>query len=302
MKLRVIVVVQSFVIVGLIVLIGWIVYSLMPETQQASLEVKDGQIVTESPDGNSSDRICMEVGGEQIWLPVLEGVPVCKRSADAYQHRNGQVFYLEDQQITSSLGVDVSEFQGEIDWETVRESGIDFAIIRCGFRGYGSGELHTDNAFDQNMQNAAAAGLKLGVYFYSQAITVEEAVEEAELTLDLIQNYELTYPVVFDWEVVSSDTARTDTITPEMLTDCTVAFCETIKAAGYTPMVYGNKRTSLLKFDLAALRNYDFWLAEYSQTATFYYDYRIWQYCSDGQVPGIPGEVDMNICFAPYGA
>ena len=240
-------------------------------------------------------------GVGEMWLPVLADVPACERDPAQYTTRNGLVYYLDEtQHITSVLGVDVSSYQGEIDWQTVKAAGIDFAIIRCGYRGYGSGELVRDEMFDHNMQGALDAGLDVGVYFYSQAVNAEEAVEEAQMTLSLIDGYDLTYPVVYDWEVVTTDAARTDGISVDALTDCTVAFCEAVKAAGQTPMVYQNKRTSLLKLDLPALTDYDFWLAEYNDRATYYYDYRIWQYCSDGSVPGIPGQVDLNICFQPY--
>ena len=306
MKLKIAVTIQTFVIVGLIALIGWLVYSQIPETSGRMLDVQDGQIVTEPREESgyrtTGDKIYLDVGGiGQVWLPVLEGVPVCERDLSQQVTRNGQVFYLDKDQITSHLGVDVSAYQGDIDWETVKASGIDFALIRCAYRGYGSGALLRDEAFDKHMQGALAAGLDVGVYCFSQAVTVEEAVEEADLTLSMLEGYDITYPVVFDWEVISAEDVRTAEISVEMLTDCAAAFCERVKAAGYIPMIYQNKRTSLLKLELPALSSYDFWLAEYADTPSYYYDYQIWQYCSDGIVPGIDGVVDMNICYKNYG-
>lgn len=236
----------------------------------------------------------------QIWLPVLEGVPECSHDAERLVTRNGLTYYLDQNRICSTLGVDVSSHQGEIDWETVKAAGIDFAILRCGFRGYGSGQLAVDERFDQNIQGALAAGIEVGVYFYSQAISVAEAIEEAEMTLALIGDSPVTYPVVYDWEIVPEDEARTDSMTVDLLNDCTKAYCDTIREAGLNPMVYQNKRTSLLKLDLQQLTDYDFWLAEYNDEATYFYDYRIWQYCSDGSIPGISGDVDLNVCFVPY--
>ena len=305
MKLKIAVTIQTFVIVGLIAIVGWLVYSQIPETEPASLNVVDGQIVTEgSEDDNyatSGEKIYLDMGGMgEMWLPVLADVPACTRLPEQHITRNGQVYYTENGEITSVLGIDVSSYQESIDWQQVKEAGIDFAFIRCAYRGYESGKLVEDPKFHENMQGAINAGIKVGVYFYSQATTAEEAREEAEMTLSMIDGYELTYPVVYDWETVTDDAARTDGISVEALTACNLAFCERVKEAGYTPMIYQNKRTSLLKLDLPALKDYDFWLAEYTDQATYYYDYRIWQYCSDGQVPGISGVVDMNICFEPY--
>ncbi len=238
----------------------------------------------------------------EMWIPVLKDVPVCSHEPSQTVTRNGLVYYMEDNKITSAVGVDVSSHQGNIDWETVKAAGVDFAMLRCGLRTYGSGLLVPDELFSQNLTDALAAGLDVGVYFYSQAINVEEAIEEANMAIDMIGDNPITYPIAYDWEIVSTDDARTDDVSVDMLTDCTKAFCDTVAAAGYTPMVYQNKRTSLLKLDLSRLTDYDFWLAEYNQEATYYYDYRIWQYRSDGQIPGISGDVDLNICYEPYTA
>ena len=307
LKLKLIIALQSLTIIGLLGVVMWLVYTQLPhEAEEASLDVVDGRIVAENvgEDGHyrvTGDKIFLEMPGVgQMWLPVLADVRACERDKSNMVLRNGQQFYLNDSKITSKLGIDVSSYQNDIDWNAVKEAGIDFVFIRCGFRGYGSGAIVPDKNFDQNVQGAQAAGLNVGVYFYSQAVTQEEAIEEAETTISLIGDYKLTYPVVYDWEMVPEDTARTDNMTVDDLTDCTIAFCDRIREAGFTPMVYQNKRLSLLKLDLPRIQNYDFWLAEYNDQATYYYDYRIWQYCSDGHVPGIDGVVDMNICYQPY--
>jgi GH25 family lysozyme M1 (1,4-beta-N-acetylmuramidase) len=307
LKIKLIIALQSVTIMGLLGVVMWLVYTQIPhEAEEASLEVVDGRIIAENVDDDghyrvTGDKIFLEMPGVgQMWLPVLADVKACERDKANMVLRNGQQFYLDDQKITSKLGIDVSSYQNDIDWNAVKDAGIDFVFIRCGFRGYGSGAIVPDKNFDRNVQGAQAAGLNVGVYFYSQAVTVEEAVEEAETTISLIGDYTLTYPVVYDWEMVPEDVARTDNMTVDDLTDCTIAFCDRIRKAGFTPMVYQNKRLSLLKLDLPRLRNYDFWLAEYNDQATYYYDYRIWQYCSDGHVPGIDGVVDMNICYQPY--
>lgn len=249
----------------------------------------------------SGKKILLEDGtyGE-IWIPVLENVPAFSKNIDQLKSRNGRKFYVEDSKITSLLGVDVSVHQDNIDWTKVKESGIDFAMIRLGYRGYGTGEAQLDENYAENIQGARDAGLDAGVYFFSQAITAEEAVEEANLVIESLDGLDVNYPVVYDWEIIYDDTARTDNISVDVLTDCCVAFCETIKNAGYTPMIYQNKRTSIFKLDLNRLNDYDFWLAEYNTEPTYYYDFDMWQYTSTGRVPGIEGDVDLNISFKDY--
>ena len=187
---------------------------------------------------------------------------------------------------TSIAGIDVSEFQGYIDWQQVKNSGIEFAFIRIGCRTYDDGGIIFDERFKENLYSADRAGIKTGVYFFSQALTVEEATEEADAVIKAIEPFNITYPVVFDWEVIAEDYARTDDISIESLADCCVAFCERIKEAGYTPMIYQNKSTLLFKVDLPRVKEYDIWLAEYNDEPTYYYDFKIWQYTSEGRVPG----------------
>lgn len=249
----------------------------------------------------SGKKILLEDGtfGE-IWIPVLENVPEFSKDSELIKSRNGRKYYIEDSQITSLLGVDVSAHQNDIDWTKVKESGIDFAMVRLGYRGYGTGEAGLDENYIQNINGAREAGLDAGVYFFSQAITAEEAVEEANLVIESLEGMDVNYPVVYDWEIIYDDDARTDNVSVDVLTDCCVAFCETVKNAGYTPMIYQNKRTSIFKLDLNRLTDYDFWLAEYNSSPTYYYDFDMWQYTSTGRVPGIEGDVDINISFKDY--
>ncbi len=236
----------------------------------------------------------------EIWIPVQENVPAFKREKENIKTRNGLKYYVEDSEIDSLLGIDVSIHQNEIDWEQVKAAGIDFAMIRLGYRGYGSGEAQIDENFLKNVQGANDAGINVGVYFFSQAITTDEAIEEAQIVVDNLEGLNITYPVVYDWEIIYDDEARTDNVPVDTLTDCCVAFCEAIKSKGYTPMVYQNKRTTMFKLDLSRLTDYDFWLAEYNDEPTYYYDFTMWQYTSTGTVPGIEGNVDLNISFKDY--
>ena len=236
----------------------------------------------------------------EVYLPVLSDVPASDLNKDQLITRNNYSFYKENGAVTSIAGVDVSEYQGDIDWEKVRASGIEFAFIRIGYRQYGGGKIEFDKKYTENIEGAIDAGIKVGVYFFSQAVSEEEAIEEADVVIDAIAPYDISYPVVFDWEMIYGENARTDTVGVETLADCCVAFCERVRSAGYSPMIYSNKNTSLMKLDLPRIKDYDFWLAEYNTKPTYYYNFDIWQYASDGYVPGISGEVDMNISFRDF--
>lgn len=210
---------------------------------------------------------------------------------------NGIVEY-NDGIIASKKGIDVSKFQGNIDWSKVKEDGVEYAFIRVGYRGYGSsGKLVTDETFEDNIKGATSNGVDVGVYFFSQAINEEEAIEEANYVLEAIKGYDVTYPVVIDIEEVTDSDARTADMTQEQWTKNCIAFCETIKAAGYTPMIYGNLKTFFIMLDMTQLEAYDKWFAYYDTPVYFPYEFTIWQYTDEGKVDGISVDVDLNVGF-----
>lgn len=236
---------------------------------------------------------------QNTYYDILDGVPV-----NSYDNKyflkgsDGYMTYTEPG-VETELGIDVSVYQSVIDWQAVASAGIDFAIIRVGFRGYGpEGNIKLDPYFTQNIQGALAAGLDVGVYFFSQAITVEEAKQEAAYVIEQVKSYPLTYPVMFDWERQNYAGSRTQKV-PSVSTMCQMAnaFCEDITAAGYEAMVYFNPSEGYKQYDLSQLMDYPFWLAQYNSRPTFYYDFDMWQYTSSGRVSGISGNVDMNIRF-----
>lgn len=206
--------------------------------------------------------------------------------------------YLTCLTAESVLGIDVSRYQGEINWQKVKDAGVEFVMIRAAFRGYGNGLLYEDPMAKANYEGAKAAGLKVGAYLFSQAISVEEAREEAQYLLELTQNWELDMPLVYDWECLADD-YRTVGIDARMLTDCTIAFCDTVAQAGREPMIYFNPNQSRKQMYLAELTDYDFWLAMYTDQMDYPYKVDMWQYTNEGSVPGIQGNVDINLYF-PY--
>ena len=197
--------------------------------------------------------------------------------------------------------IDVSKFQGDIDWNLVAADGIDQAIIRIGFRGYGNGALAPDPKYQQNLEGAAAAGLDTGVYFFTQAITVEEAIEEADYVLSMLGGFALTMPVFIDVEMITYDTARLHeaNLTPAQQTEICRAFCSTIEAGGYQAGVYANKyymQNMLFADELA--QKYTMWLANYTTETSYMGEYQIWQYSENGVVNGINHAVDMNVSYS----
>jgi len=234
--------------------------------------------------------------------PVLRNVPVCPYDTNLFVlDDTTKTMYYNDNAYRTALGIDVSAHQKEIDWNMVASSGVEFVMIRLGFRGYGEeGTMNLDQYFERNLAGAKAAGLKVGVYFFSQAITVEEALEEAVFVLENLGGAALDYPVVYDWEPITTAKARTDGLDTDTLTDCAIAFCDAVSYAGYTPMIYYNLPVGYARYDLSRLTSYDVWFAQYAAKPTMYYNYRIWQYTDSGRIPGIETKVDMNIAFLPY--
>lgn len=204
--------------------------------------------------------------------------------------------YLTQMYGESVMGIDVSIYQGEIDWEQVKEAGVEFVMIRLGYRGYGTGKIVEDANFRTNLEGAAEAGLDVGVYFFSQAISEEEAIEEADFVLDTLAGYPLTMPIAYDWEYIDED-ARTAEVDRRTLTDCSLAFLKKIEKTGYRPMLYYNTNQVRKLLHLSELEQYDSWLALYTDVMTFPYRIKMWQYTCEGKVPGIEGNVDINLYF-----
>lgn len=214
--------------------------------------------------------------------------------ANLYQE-DGLLHY-EDENYRSVNGIDVSYYQKTINWEKVAADGIDFAIIRLGYRGSEEGRLHTDSRFKENLKGAKKAGLDVGVYFFSQANTVEEAVKEAKYVIRRIRGRGVNYPVVFDMEPVSEND-RISGLTAEEKTRIADAFCQIIERNGHTAMIYGNPHWLTNHLQLEYLTDYPLWLAHYTDSTDYPYRFQMWQYTDSGRVDGISGKVDMNLLF-----
>ena len=207
--------------------------------------------------------------------------------------------YLVLQNVTSYPGVDVSAHQGSINWKSVKASGIDFAMIRLGYRGYGSGKLVEDEYARQNLTGATEAGLRIGAYFFSQALNIAEADEEIAFMLEILGEQYLDMPIILDWEIPADDARTAGKMDARTLTDIQLHFCSVMEEKGYTPMVYFNWHQSENLYYLSELEAYPFWLALYQDRMTYPWKVEMWQYSDKGSVPGINGPVDLNV-YMPY--
>ena len=249
-------------------------FYLKGAAKYAGWQTLDGKVYYFTADGN-------KVTGEQ----VIQGAKYNFASDGSLVKGSG------------NMGIDVSKWNGTIDWTAVKNSGIDYAIIRCGYRGSSQGSLIEDPKFAANIKGATAAGLKVGVYFFTQAVDEREAVEEASMVLNQVKSYTISYPIFLD---VEPSGGRGDSISKETRTAVCKAFCQTIQNAGYTAGIYANKTWLESKLDAGSLSAYKIWLAQYAATPTYTGRYDLWQYRSTGNVTGISGGVDMNISYLGY--
>ena len=204
--------------------------------------------------------------------------------------------FLTSDDIACVPGIDVSYYQGAIDWPAVKAAGVEFAMIRLGYRSYRDGLLHTDPRAEENLRGAKAAGLQIGAYFFSQATSASQALEEAHYALEILGETELDLPLAFDWEYVSEDVPSAQ-ITGPALEQCVRRFCDTVEQAGYESMIYFNMDLAKTRLELDDLQEYPFWLAWYADQLNFSHKIRLWQYSDKGRVPGIEGNVDLNLYF-----
>ena len=256
-----------------------------------------GLLSKKEPEDPHKGQVYIYDGFDWIWMTPLEGVPANELTEESFSSNDGRIEYTgTDYDVLR--GVDVSEHQLDIDWKQVAASGVDYAYIRVGWRGYTEGGLFEDAYFERNIQGALDAGLHVGVYMFSQAVTVQEAIEEADFVLERIGKYNVTLPVVFDWEKIEAAEARSHGLTVELRTDCARAFCETVKSAGYVPCVYFNRNLGYYGYDLTRLTDYEFWFSlPESGFPNFYYACDMWQYSFTETVPGIAEPTDMNLWF-----
>lgn len=250
------------------------------------------------------DELIIAANGMYNFVPINDNLAKhALKEENLVLSEDGELTYEENGIVITGKGIDVSRYQGDIDWNKVKADGVDYAFIRVGLRGYRTGEINPDEKFTANIEGAHNAGIKVGVYFFTQAINVEEAIEEAEFVIEQLEPYSdlLDYPIALDVEKISSGDGRMNNLTKEERTNVVLSFCERIEDEGYTPMIYGNLEMFGLMVDMEPLEKYDKWYANYDPTKLYFpYDFKIWQYSSKGNVNGIKGDVDMNVSFKEW--
>ena len=232
------------------------------------------------------------------WNTQYEADPAYPASAllpEDFTASDGRVRYTGGF-LPTHAGIDVSAHNGEIDWKAAAADGVDFAMIRVGYRGYTEGEIYEDERFAENYAGAKAAGLKVGAYFFSQARSVREAMEEADFTLKILKGLELDLPVAYDWELIGQENARADDIDRDTLTACTAEYCSRV-GRYFDAMIYTNAYQCYHLLDLGQLADYPIWFAGYADAPILYYRFVIWQYSDAGTVRGIEKPTDLNLCF-----
>ncbi len=281
----------------------WNMYPEETETEPTEEETQEEEeeSTEESKDDGNHIQIIYSDGSEE-WVQIN---PYMEKNTYDFTNlvsNDGKMKYYYDGKKISYLGVDISRYQKDVNFEALKSDGIEFVMIRLGARGYKTGELQIDEYFHENVKKASEAGLDIGVYFFSQAVTQEEAVEEAQLVLDNIKEYEILYPIAYDMEFIENDTARVETLTRDERTAVAAAFLNHINNAGYTPMLYGDTEWLVKRIDVAKFNASCIWLAEEADIPKYPYRYEMWQYTTQGQVRGIDGFVDLNISFVDYSA
>ena len=211
---------------------------------------------------------------------------------DEYSFRS-----YNDGKTTSKRGIDVSEHQGAIDWEKVKAAGVEFAYIRLGYRTYDGGNIYLDSRYRENIEGALNNGIEVGVYFFSQAINVDEAIDEAVFTVDNIKGYDVSLPIAFDMEEVTGTLDRIADLSRDEITEISDAFCTIVENYDYDSIIYTNPYWAFYKLNLPRLLKRKLWLAHYSDESLFAYKCDIWQYSESGTIDGIGEKVDLNIMF-----
>ncbi len=278
----------------------WDLFPPEEETTPEPQESVEQERVENDPATDGKHTLVVNRDGEEEWVLISPYLPKHEYDFTKLVCQSDRMKYFENGTQVSYVGVDVSKLQDYIDFVKVKRAGIDFVMIRLGARGYGTGQLVVDDYFSENIKRATDAGLDVGVYFYSQAITEEEAVEEANLVLQNLGEYKISYPVAFDMELVPNDTARIDNLSKSERTDITKAFLDTIEDAGYKSIIYGNKEWLIKEIDMSKLTAYDVWLAQEADIPDYPYKFAMWQYSTQGSVDGIAGMVNLNISFIDY--
>ena len=267
-----------------------------PEPEPESTE----EPAVNDPSTDGRHTLVVNADGKEEWVLISPYLPKHDYDFTKLVCQSDLMKYYEDGRQVSFVGTDISKAQGYVDFNKLKKAGIDFVMLRVGARGYSSGQLVLDDYFLDNIKRASDAELEIGVYFFSQAVTEAEAIEEANLVLEQIQDYTVRYPIAFDMEYVDNDTSRVEGVSRADKTTIARAFLDTVKAAGYEPMIYGDKQWLIKQIDLSKLTEYDIWLSQLEDIPDYPYQFSMWQYDRQASIDGISGYANLDISFIDY--
>ena len=267
--------------------------------EQSSHSVPEKEYVLDPSEDGKHTKITYP-NGEEEWVVISPYLAKHEYDFTKLVSQSDLMKYYVDGKKVSYVGVDVSKYEAYIDYVKLKKAGIDFVMIRVGARGYSTGQIMIDDYFLDNIKRASDAGLQIGVYFYSQATSKTEAEEEANVVLEYIKDYSITYPVAFVMEEVENDTSRIDDLSKEDKTKIAKAFLGKVEKAGYIPLLYGDKEWLIKKVDLSKLTDYDIWLSQPGDLPDYPYKFSMWQYSNSATVDGISGQCNLNISFIDY--
>lgn len=266
------------------------------EREKKLKEQEEGPDLSE---GGIKTKVTLPDGTEQ-WVMINAYIPKHNYDFVGLVYQEPVMKYYDKGTAISHLGVNLNKNSGNVDFDKLKSAGVEFVMIRLGARGYQNGQISIDDKYAEYIQEAENAGLKVGLTFYSQAVTQEEAVEEANTVLGSISGNSISYPIVFDMELVSNDTSRIESLSKMTLTNIADAFCKTIQDGGYSPMIYGNKYWLLRRIDLTKLSNYDIWLSQEEDVPDYPYKFTMWEYTREGRIDGISGNASLSISLVDY--
>lgn len=272
------------------------------EKDRQEQQLKEQEQVLNDPSTDGKHTLVTNPDGTDEWVLISPYLNKSTYDFTKMEDKAGLKRYMENGKKISYVGTDISKQTGTVNFTSLKAAGVDYVMIRLGGRGYSSGQITLDENFKENIEGAIAEGLDVGIYFYSQAINQEEAIAEVNFIVQNLEPYRahVKYPIAFDMEFVANDEARIDGLSREDRTTIATFFLDGVKAAGYVPMIYGDKEWLIKEVDLAKLQNYDVWLTQEEEVPDYPYQYAMWQYTTKGVLNGIKGEANLNICFIGY--
>ena len=279
----------------------WNMYPVNPASEFTEEEAEEEEELQEAdPSTDGKHTLVIDPAGEEEWVLINPYLKKNTYDLTKFTAKNNLMHYYENGRQASFVGIDLNEYNGAVDYEALKRSGIDFCMLRAGVRGYESGTILPDKMIEENLERAKESDMNIGLYFSSQAINEQEAMEEAAFCVDLAARYELTYPIAYILEENIGTNARTMALRRDEKTKNTAAFCNVVKNAGYVPMVYGDKYYLLKEVELARLADFEIWFSDTSDLPDYPYQYSMWQYSQTATMPGVMGLCDLNILFVNY--